>query len=187
MALDFPASPTNGQVFTSGGISWVFDGEKWNVQTVDSEGDVGMWPSLKLDSQGNAHIAYYDLDNARLKYAFLSADYTSPIPELSPAEVRIGNNVMDPDNPEKSSCRIMYNLSREQDITIKVYDLSGNLVQTIIEKVPKSPGTHGDDTWNGKNMGGVQVNPGIYYIVVEGDNWKDARKVAIIKGSTLDE
>jgi len=33
MALDFPASPTNGQVFTSGGISWVFDGEKWKVAT----------------------------------------------------------------------------------------------------------------------------------------------------------
>lgn len=33
MALDFPASPTNGQVFLSGGISWTFDGEKWKVAT----------------------------------------------------------------------------------------------------------------------------------------------------------
>lgn len=33
MALDFPASPTNGQIFLSGGISWSFDGEKWKVAT----------------------------------------------------------------------------------------------------------------------------------------------------------
>lgn len=33
MALDFPASPTNGQILLSGGISWTFDGEKWKVVT----------------------------------------------------------------------------------------------------------------------------------------------------------
>ena len=27
--IDFPASPANGQVFTSGGSSWTFDGTKW--------------------------------------------------------------------------------------------------------------------------------------------------------------
>jgi hypothetical protein len=32
MALDFPASPTNGQTFTSGGTTWTWDGTKWAVQ-----------------------------------------------------------------------------------------------------------------------------------------------------------
>jgi hypothetical protein len=32
MALDFPASPTNGQQFTSGGTTWTWDGTKWVVQ-----------------------------------------------------------------------------------------------------------------------------------------------------------
>jgi hypothetical protein len=31
MALDFPASPTNGQTFTSGGVTWQWDGAKWIV------------------------------------------------------------------------------------------------------------------------------------------------------------
>jgi hypothetical protein len=31
MALDFPNSPTNGQVFTAAGLSWVWDGTKWVV------------------------------------------------------------------------------------------------------------------------------------------------------------
>jgi hypothetical protein len=29
MALDFPNSPINGQVYTSGGVSWTWDGTKW--------------------------------------------------------------------------------------------------------------------------------------------------------------
>jgi hypothetical protein len=29
MALDFPASPTTGQTFSSGGVTWTWDGAKW--------------------------------------------------------------------------------------------------------------------------------------------------------------
>ena len=33
MPINFPDSPTNGQVFTSGSTSWVWDGTKWNLNT----------------------------------------------------------------------------------------------------------------------------------------------------------
>ena len=33
MAINFPDSPTNGQVFTSGSTSWTYDGTKWNLNT----------------------------------------------------------------------------------------------------------------------------------------------------------
>jgi hypothetical protein len=33
MALDFPNSPTGGQVYTSAGLSWVWDGAKWVTGT----------------------------------------------------------------------------------------------------------------------------------------------------------
>jgi hypothetical protein len=32
MTIDFPASPSNGQVFTSGTLGWSFDGVKWVAQ-----------------------------------------------------------------------------------------------------------------------------------------------------------
>ena len=33
MALDFPNSPTGGQVYTAVGLSWVWDGTKWITGT----------------------------------------------------------------------------------------------------------------------------------------------------------
>jgi hypothetical protein len=41
MPIDFPSSPTNGQVFTSGGYSWTFDGTSWRSTTTIVEGLAG--------------------------------------------------------------------------------------------------------------------------------------------------
>lgn len=41
----------------------------WNTQTIDSVGDVGLNPSIALDSQGSLHISYCDQDNSNIKYA----------------------------------------------------------------------------------------------------------------------
>jgi len=41
----------------------------WNTQTIDSAGDVGLFPSIALDSQGSLHISYCDQDNSIIKYA----------------------------------------------------------------------------------------------------------------------
>jgi len=42
MAIDFPNSPTTGQVYTSGTRSWQYDGEKWIVldQTANTQNQI---------------------------------------------------------------------------------------------------------------------------------------------------
>jgi hypothetical protein len=44
-------------------------GGSWSTTTVDSEGYVGVYTSIALDSSGNAHISYFDGSNYDLKYA----------------------------------------------------------------------------------------------------------------------
>jgi hypothetical protein len=41
----------------------------WDIHIVDSEGDVGWWTSIALDSSGNPHISYFDRSHEHLKYA----------------------------------------------------------------------------------------------------------------------
>ncbi|MCD4737664.1 MAG: hypothetical protein K8R89_00175 [Anaerolineae bacterium] len=48
-------------------VCW--DGEHWQIQEVDNDGDVGAGASLALDTLGHPHIAYADTTNGTLKYA----------------------------------------------------------------------------------------------------------------------
>ena len=70
MALDFPASPTNGQVFSSGGVSWTFDGGKWKVSSssiepvfISSSTPTGVAGQIYWDSDESTAYIYYDDGN----------------------------------------------------------------------------------------------------------------------------
>ncbi len=46
-----------------------WDGAAWQIEPVDSIGDVGSEASIKIDSSDYPHISYYDSTNGDLKYA----------------------------------------------------------------------------------------------------------------------
>jgi len=47
-----------------------WNGDEWVIQVVDNAPATGYSSSLVIDSQGRAHISYYDITNGNLKYAY---------------------------------------------------------------------------------------------------------------------
>lgn len=69
MALNFPSSPTVGQTFTSGALTYVFDGTAWNsvldtsftlVPTQDLPPSSPRDGQLWFESSTGALLIYYD-------------------------------------------------------------------------------------------------------------------------------
>jgi hypothetical protein len=62
----------------------------WVSEDVDTVSDVGKYTSLSIDSEGYAHIAYYDETNERLKYA-KSTEPVTGVKESNNSQLTIRN------------------------------------------------------------------------------------------------
>ena len=69
-SFDYPHISYCVRAYGTGDLKYAcWTGSSWDIQTVDSEGVVGSFSSLVLDSSGNPHISYFDNTNVALKYA----------------------------------------------------------------------------------------------------------------------
>ncbi|MFP4608747.1 MAG: fibronectin type III domain-containing protein, partial [Candidatus Aenigmatarchaeota archaeon] len=89
-------------------------GSEWNIETVDSDGDVGMSTSISLDSDDNPHISYYD-GNLNLKYArWTGTEWNAEtVDNINEGDFPRGTSIAldSHDNPHISYCHSgLYNL-----------------------------------------------------------------------------
>jgi Tol biopolymer transport system component len=64
-------------------------------------------------------------------------------------------------NPAKSALTIRYEIPIESKVSLKIYDVSGKLVKTLIDELVK-PGSY-TVCWNRKDNDNKEVSTGIYY------------------------
>ncbi len=73
-------------------------------------------------------------------------------------------------NPSSGPVRFVYDLTETAAVTLRIFDVRGRLVATVIEGVSRSSGTHAE-TWFGISRDGNQVPSGMYlYELVAGSN-----------------
>ena len=98
-----------------------------------------------------------------------------------PAETKLMPNYPNPFNPETW---IPYQLSKEYDVQILIYNMQGQLVR-ILAPGRKTAGYYIDKSkaayWNGRNDAGEKVPSGIYYYRFEAGEHSATRKLAIAK------
>ncbi|MFQ6617064.1 MAG: FlgD immunoglobulin-like domain containing protein [Fidelibacterota bacterium] len=83
-------------------------------------------------------------------------------------------------NPFNDETLISFYLPEESKISLKIYNLSGKLVKTIVPGDFKSPGNY-TVTWNGTSDAGVKVSSGIYFVQLAAPELTLQRKIAVLK------
>lgn len=92
-------------------------------------------------------------------------------------ELKLINNVFKPGKNEKVT--IQYSVVNSGKVSIKLYTVDGILIKTLVDE-DKSTGSYSID-WNGNNNGGDMISSGIYLIHIEGNGFKETKKICVIK------
>ena len=82
-------------------------------------------------------------------------------------------------NPFNPSTTIRYGLDVNSHVTVKIYDISGMLISTLIN-TEQAQGWH-SIIWNGTNQQGTRVPAGLYFNKITSDNEVKTTKLMLLK------
>jgi hypothetical protein len=93
-----------------------------------------------------------------------------------PRKFDLRQNYPNPFNPETT---IRFELPRQAEVTLRIFNLLGEEVATLInEKMPAGMHTL---KWDGRNVNQRQVGSGIYLLILKAGNETTAKKMALIR------
>ncbi|MBL6964588.1 MAG: T9SS type A sorting domain-containing protein [Bacteroidetes bacterium] len=93
-----------------------------------------------------------------------------------PEEYSLSQNYPNPFNPVTT---IQFGVPEESKVRLLIYDLLGREVRTLVNGNLK-PGFH-KVIWNGTDTFGKQVATGMYFTVMQSGNFRDVRKMVLLK------
>ena len=131
---------------------------------------------IDLTEDGGAIIA---IDNGQL--GFLRIDNVQSILEnnsdiIGPHHFRLISNYPNPFNPKT---QIRYELLEEGFIRLKVYDISGKPVRTLVNEY-RQKGDH-SIVWNGDDDNGLALPSGIYFSMINNESLSSTSKMLLLK------
>ncbi len=100
-----------------------------------------------------------------------------PIRFITPNDYVLNQNYPNPFNPTTT---IEYALPINKNISIKVYNMMGQLVTTLVDNEYQKAGTH-RVMWNGLNSNNVKVASGAYIYSLEWGNFRKTQKMLLLK------
>ena len=82
-------------------------------------------------------------------------------------------------NPFNPTTTITYELLKQDNVKINIYDVSGKLVKELVNREDNA-GKH-SVVWNGKNNNGKQVSSGNYFYQIMCGDFVQAKKMILLK------
>lgn len=119
--------------------------------------------------------ANYSMNN--MDFSLELSSPTSINEEIIPVRaVMLKNNYPNPFNPRTT---ISFDVNKDTEIEIAIYDISGKLVK-ILEKENYKIGSYQTE-WNGTNLYNEQVSSGIYFVHLRGGGIESTKKIMMLK------
>jgi len=119
--------------------------------------------------------------NCALPPACLQSPSTTDVPgsdEIAvPRQTALHQNVPNPFNPTTT---IRFDLAADGPVALRIYDVAGRLVRTLINGPGKAGGNQAV-TWDGLNESGERVSSGIYFYRLEAGSQSFNRKMVVMK------
>jgi hypothetical protein len=195
-----PANPIIGTNINSSAanLSWVIPAMSSSALSYDLElaKDPDMKSSVVINdlNQKNYKIDNLDLnstyywrvkskttDGVSSNYSAVGSFTTGEVTAVEqeneiPMQFELKQNYPNPFNP---TTKIFYSLPQNSQVTIKIYDMLGREVRTLINKVMNA-GVHSVD-WNADYENGNKVTSGIYMYRINAGNFVSTKKMIFIK------
>jgi hypothetical protein len=83
-------------------------------------------------------------------------------------------------NPFSSATRVLLSNPRQQRLVVRIYDVTGRHVQTLLDAV--APPGRGWLTWNGRDEKGRKVGSGVYFCRLTAGTEKKVSRVVYVRG-----
>ena len=104
-----------------------------------------------------------------------SVDFTS-IDENIPMVTQLYHNYPNPFNPETT---IRFDLQKDDNVVLKIYDSNGSLVRTLLDSFYKA-GSHSAN-WKANDNSSAQLASGVYYYTLKTSNYTKTYKALLFK------
>jgi flagellar hook assembly protein FlgD len=79
----------------------------------------------------------------------------------------------------RNSTAIEYYVPTAQRVSLRIYDVSGQLVKTLLDS-PMEAGTH-QAVWNGLDEQGRAVSSGVYFYQLQGETENTTKKLVVTR------
>ena len=130
-----------------------------------------------LEQEGLLYVFEYQVYYELYAHVFQLPDLTSLDPSMSikPESFKRLEAYPNPFNPSTS---IEYDLFQPSGVTLKVFDIQGHLIQTLVDD-QQSMGTHSYG-WDGSNTAGNQVSSGLFLVQLKADHFVKTIKLVLL-------
>ncbi len=114
-----------------------------------------------------------------IKYTTDPPNQTGVAEEVTPASLLRGRQLVVAPNPFNSTALVHWNLVRDADVNLQVFDAAGRMVRTLVAG-PRAAGIR-TTTWNGRDDTGRELAHGIYFVRLETPGETTKTKVVLAR------